>query len=116
MTPPWCQERRTALSLDPAGLSAPPPPPPAPLPPPAGSKRAAEASRCFCSHLAPAVISVTNAFWEQIVAVACLVHQEAALLRLIRVTDDSATSLHPSFMNEAQPGLWMLAILLPRMH
>lgn len=48
-------------------------------PPQIGSKRAAEASLCFWSYLAPRVISVMNALVEQIVAVACLVQRVAVL-------------------------------------
>lgn len=85
-----CQEKRTVLCLDTAGLS----------PPQTGSKRAAETSLCFWSYLAPWVISVMNAFGEQIVAVACLVQRVAVLLwlrgfQLIRVMDDSATGPIP---------------------
>lgn len=57
------RKKRTVLCLDTAGLS----------PSQTGSKRAAETSLCFWSYLAPRVISVMNAFGEQIVAVACLV-------------------------------------------
>lgn len=91
-----CQEKRTVSCLDTAGLS----------PPQTGSKRAAETSRCSWSDRAPWVISVTNAFGEQIVAVACLVQRVAVLLwlwgfQLIRVMDDSATGPIPLSLFQA---------------